>query len=317
MNELSNLQQQINEALKLLQESKLVDSNNQNDATQKPSTAELFFTEPSSLLERCEQICSQYETLKPTIRIIHHFACSGGTLISKCISAQPNVFLLSELHPTTRLGIQENKPSYTPRDLITQAFYSQIPDFDLLAESLFLRGIIETEKHVRQRGGVLVIRAHTHADYCTQSPTPLIDTITRLLMPYFDLKHLVTVRNPIDSFLSLRKNGWIHFSPNNFDEYCRRLLVFIKSFEKEHIYKYEDFVSNPSEELEKYTDTLNIQRSPLALEYFDQFKVSGDSGRSGSEIEKRSRRKIEEHELKEFFDSPNFAKVREELSYEI
>ncbi len=44
----------------------------------------------SSLLARCDSICDKYESRKPTIRVIHHLACSGGTLFSKCISAMPN-----------------------------------------------------------------------------------------------------------------------------------------------------------------------------------------------------------------------------------
>ena len=33
------------------------------------------------------------------IRLIHNLPRSGGTIISKCISAQKDVVLLSEIHP--------------------------------------------------------------------------------------------------------------------------------------------------------------------------------------------------------------------------
>lgn len=151
-----------------------------------------------SLLERFAEATNTDNTSnKPILRIIHHFACSGGSLISKCLAAQPNVFLLSELHPTTQIGINPNKATYTPRDIITQAIYGRLPNTEPLAEQLFIKGIIETEKHTREHGGHLVIRAHTHADYCTDRPMPEVDTLTRLLTPYFDIKHLVNVRNPI------------------------------------------------------------------------------------------------------------------------
>ena len=34
-----------------------------------------------------------------TIRLIHNLPRSGGTIISKCLGAQKNVILLSEIHP--------------------------------------------------------------------------------------------------------------------------------------------------------------------------------------------------------------------------
>src|SRR5690606_24312582 len=109
--------------------------------------------------------------------------------------------------------------------------YGSVPQVDKLAEEIFVDNIIKAERHIRALGGYLVVRAHSHADYCMQVPVPAVDTVTRLLNPYFDIKQLVSVRNPIDSFLSLRQNGWVHFFPNSFEEYCSRLLKFLSAFE--------------------------------------------------------------------------------------
>lgn len=253
---------------------------------------------------------------KPTLRIIHHFACSGGTLISKCLAAQPNVFLLSELHPTTQLGINMNKAAYTPRDITTQAIYGRVPSVDDLAEKLFVNGIIETEKHIRERGGYLVIRAHTHSDYCTDAPIPEVDTISRLLEPHFELKHLVTVRNPIESFMSLRDNGWIHFEPASFDEYCRRLLKFIKPFDSNQIMKYESFVESSDTTIKCFAEKLDIPLDIRGLSYFDIFKVSGDSGRSGTTIEARPSKQISGSLNAEAQSSVSYKNLIRELGYE-
>lgn len=294
---LRELQQQLRQALAVIEDSNVSHSN---------ATVEdvLGLSDTQSLLQRCEKIAQQGQLKrKPVLRIIHHFACSGGSLISKCIAAQPNVFLLSELHPTSRLGLPQEKAAYTPHDIVAQAIYGRVPDVDTLAEKLFVQNIIETEQHVRERGGYLVLRAHTHADFCTDTEVPEVDSLTRLLTPHFDIKHLVTVRNPIDSFLSLRQNGWVHFKPDSFDEYCRRLLAFLNAFSREQIIRYEDFVEHPQTVIKECTGKLMLPSTENSLEYIDVFKISGDSGRTGSYISERPKREIPEILEKEIKES--------------
>ena len=309
--DLKTLQKELQQALSLI--------NDYSAARNDTSTAVLDtggLHNTQSLLERCAAVVSASNAnTKPTLRIIHHFACSGGTLISKCLAAQPNVFLLSELHPTTRLGLNINKAAYTPTDITTQAVYGRVPNVDGLAEKLFVSGIIETEKHIRERGGYLIIRAHTHADYCTDKPMPEIDTLTRLLEPHFNIKHLVTVRNPIDSFMSLRSNGWVHFKPDSFDEYCGRLLKFLEPFDKENIVKYEDFVEQPEKHLREIAEILGLDQVNGNFDCIDIFKVSGGSGRGGIKIEARPRRELSEDYVKEILESNYFSLIGKGLNY--
>ncbi len=304
--DLKTLQQELQNALSLI---------NDYSATHNDTGQAVLDTEglnnTKSLLERCAAVVNaDKNNAKPTLRIIHHFACSGGSLIAKCLAAQPNVFLLSELHPTTRLGMNTNKASYTPRDITTQAIYGRAPDVDKLAEKIFVSGIIETEKHIRERGGYLIIRAHSHADYCTDKPIPEVDTLTRLLKPHFNLKNLVTLRNPIDSFMSLRNNGWVHFKPDSFDEYCGRLQKFLEAFNEDDIIKYEDFVEWPGGVLMEMAKRLDLDTVSDNLGYIDIFKVSGDSGRSGVEIKFRPRKEMSDEYRKEVFESECFDRLR-------
>tara|TARA_R110000796_G_scaffold236296_1_gene355665 strand:+ start:848 stop:1882 length:1035 start_codon:yes stop_codon:yes gene_type:complete len=310
---LKTMQQELNGALALIQQHSFKSNSSGSDIVGvKDSLAN-----NQSLLERCKAVIQQdTSNKKPTLRIIHHFACSGGTLISKCLAAQPNVFLLSEMHPTTRLGFNEEYALYTPRDITTQAFYGRLPKVDKLAEKIFIAGIKETEQHVRELGGHLVIRAHTHADYCMEDTPPNQDTLTRLLSSIFDIKQLVTVRNPIDSFLSLQENGWIHFKPATFDEYCRRLLLFIKTFGNNSIIKYEDFVSSPEHELKTIEEIFDISSHKNSFDVLDIFKISGDSGRSGIDIFPRPRKPLPEKLKKEIEESKNFKTVQQLLNYQ-
>lgn len=297
------LQQQLQQALVLIEQSTVI--TNANHALEDT----YGMRNTTSLLARCEQLVTEKKSnKKPVLRIIHHFACSGGTLISKCIAAQPNVFLLSELHPTTRLGLPEDKAIYTPHDIVSQAIFGNIPNVDDLAEKLFIQNIIETEKHVSNRGGYLVLRAHTHADYCTNEELPDLDSLNRLLSTHFTILNLVTVRNPIDSFLSLKQNGWLHFKPDNFDEYCKRLLSFLKPFDKGSIIKYEDFVERPECVVKVCAEMLALPFIEYAFDYIEVFKISGDSGRTGTEISARNRREISQAFREEIDTSTHYEK---------
>jgi len=51
------------------------------------------------------------------LRTAAHFACSGGTLISKCIAALPNVQLLSEVDPLSSY-VAPGANGFTPTDLV-------------------------------------------------------------------------------------------------------------------------------------------------------------------------------------------------------
>ncbi|WP_139788475.1 hypothetical protein [Halomonas sp. BC1] len=172
-----------------------------------------------------------------------------------------------------------------------------------------MAGIKEAEQHVRALGGSLVIRAHTHADYCTDIVPPEQDTLTRLLDPFFDIKHLVTIRNPIDSFLSLQDNGWVHFEPATFDEYCYRLFKFLNFFEASDIVCYEDFVSEPRKLTSRCAEILDIPVNNLAHDYIDIFNISGDSGRSGSEIMPRSRKYVSDEYMQDIIQSISFKEL--------
>lgn len=139
MDDLKNMQRQLDDALKLL------DSNDVSaipDSESTNSVNHLQLNEAKSLIERCEKALEESAlATKPALRVIHHLACSGGTLVSKCVAALPNVFLLSELHPTSKLHMGGGKPKFLPADVTTQARYASVPDIDSLAWKIFIDSI--------------------------------------------------------------------------------------------------------------------------------------------------------------------------------
>ena len=245
--------------------------------------------ESPSLLEQCQQLLSA--TVDPdlnTIRTVHHFACTGGTLISKAIAALPSTYLLSELHPHS--PIRKTEKTFAPSDLALLAHAAQMPNASELAERIMAASILEAHKWATAFGGQLVLRDHTHSDFCVgEEPSPG-SVINRLCDQTFDQRlSLVTVRHPFDSWLSLTKNGWVHFQPGDFDEYCKRYHAFLDDLEGHPIVRYEDFTASPAETLDAICEALQLPTSDTAEFTFALFRLSGDSGRTATRIGGRTR----------------------------
>jgi hypothetical protein len=274
---------ELNNALNLIEESDL--SAFSSDSMQ--NSAELEIKEAEGLLGRCANELNG--NTKPKLRIIHHLACSGGTLISKCLSALPNVYLLSEVHPHTGLAVDLDKPRYSPTDITSLAKYAKIPFSNELADKIFKQSIISAYEHVESLGGTLVLRDHTHADFNTWSVIPQRSRVVSLLEENFNIQSILTVRDPIDAYSSLVKNGWVHFEPKSFDEYCRRLLLLLEQFSSDQIFSYELLSSEPQTQVAAICHRLDLQFDETFENIFSLFKVTGDSGRKSDVISERER----------------------------
>ena len=251
--------------------------------------------EPSSRispLERLENILtSTGEGSREPIRIIQHFSCSGGSLFAKCIAAMPNTILLSEIHPlSTQLFLGNQMPKFCPTDVISLARIGKVPTIDQMCEKVFRAEIQAVLEHLQSHGKRLVLREHTHSSYLLDSKPVNPRSVEKILGPGTHCLSVVTVRHPVDSFLSLRHLGWIHFRPKTFKEYCKRYLSFLKVNESHPVFRYEDLVDNPGAVTQEICDVFEIPFNKEFEDYLDLIKVTGDSGRSSSKIGKRNRR---------------------------
>lgn len=243
-----------------------------------------LITGTESLLERCRSIVIAKQKAKPSMRTIHHFACSGGTLISKCISSMPNVFLLSEIHPYTQMFPPSGKPLYLPTDIVSQIKYAKVPLNKELSLKLFTNNIVTVSKHLRKIGGTLIIREHTHSEYCLSDMVHKTKKLISCLSSEFNIESIVTIRDPIDSYSSLVKNNWVTFNPQSFDEYCKRYLCFLEDYADCSVFKYEDFVEEPIEQVKNICKSLKVEFCEDFLDIFPLIKLSGDSGRTSDSI---------------------------------
>lgn len=213
----------------------------------------------------------------PVIRTLHHFACSGGTLISKCIAAQRKVTLLSEVHPDIFTGVR-----YNPTALVQQ-FQAQTNLVSPPYRHLFFVWQLKLlESLSEQNDRVLVLRDHTHYDFILRdySGTP----VRTFASEQHETRSLVTVRHPVESFVSAKKEGWLTPINNSFDEYCRRYLQFLNCYEDCNVYYYEEFCQFPEVVMQMICADLELEFNPNFQNEFSAFELTGDSGRKSCTI---------------------------------
>lgn len=307
--DLSQINEELSGALHLLQE-------RLGDFPVKDSTQGNIIQGTASLLQRCADIVDNKQSEKPLVRVLHHFACSGGTLISKCISSMPNTYLLSEVHPTTHLNLGGNT-EFRPTDVISLCRYARLPNIDELSRTILEASVQRVSEFLNEIGSKLVIREHTHSDYCVGERETGYSEVVKSLSHSFRIKSVVTVRDPIDSYLSLKNNDWAHFSPNNFEEYCRRYVTFLNNFDDAQVFKYETFVENPSDQMKLICEYLELEFVESFLDFFDTAVVTGDSGRKSSNISKRTRREVSNVMQEEINKSQNYRTIADRFHYEL
>ncbi len=249
-----------------------------------------------------------------TIGTIHHLSCSGGSVMSKCLASMQDVVLLSEIHPCSSGGIRWN-----PFDPL-QHFQASYPEYcythreDL--KKIFWERISWVSEKCRKNNLFLILRDHSHWDFllngCVDSP-PLLSFLSEL----FITKPMVTLRNPIDSYLSLKANPIFPTDVKTFDTYCQRITIFLEKYHFAKVFLYEDFVKNPDSVLKQMCDVYGIEYNPAWRDNFYKIKLTGDSGRGKQfkDIKKLERRAYDDAFKKEVLESNYFMKLSEQYMF--
>ncbi len=251
---------------------------------------------------------------KPIIRTLHHLACTGGTVISKCLASMPDVALVSEVNPLNRFG---SKFEPTNPLLMLERSYRELSREEIKED--FLGQIGQAVRICAKDGVDLMIRDHSHTDFCRGEAPAGITPICDFLGDDYTLISAITVRHPLDSYLGLLAQGWHQqFSPSTLDEYCSRYLSFLDRYEGLPVMKYEDFCLDPDAFLQKLCALFQVAYAGSYRKRFGQVRLSGDSGRgSKSEISPRIRRPIPEAVELELTTSESFRKLLQKLDYRL
>lgn len=246
-----------------------------------------------SLLAQCEALCDGFPAPEP-VRSLHHFACTGGTLLARCIAALPNTVLLSEIDPLSRirLGPGYSQTEFAPHNILLALLRAEHRVDPAVVVEAFQSAILTMVRALARRGQRLVLRDHAHSQFCTEVNPALRQTVHEMLAQCGPLRALVTVRHPLDSFASLDVQGWRHFAPFTLEGYSQRYLAFLHRHAGLPVLRYEDFVADPAAGLERICGHLDLPYDPLSIDLIGAIQISGDSGRSGNSIAPRPRRTV-------------------------
>jgi hypothetical protein len=220
----------------------------------------------------------------PVIRVIHHMARSGGTIICRCLASMENVVLLSEIHPQGTGMFNPLQQAADWHGLMNagdaREFAENPPDF--------IGAISRIEQRCRDAGKQLVIRDWSHLDYTglpfgRPSYRPVL---AETLAPHFLLHRVSTVRHPVDQWLSITRHPRFRASlqPGSYLEGC---LAFAREAVRTGFFRYEDFTADPDGVLEALCAALEL---PFDPGYRDRWRnwdrITGDvlPGRAGSKI---------------------------------
>lgn len=218
------------------------------------------------------------------IRTIHHLSCTGGTLFAKCIASMPNVVILNEINPFSKMQVPQGKPPFTPTDIVALARQGEHSfASDELIKELFLDNLAAMRKRCWETGRILVLRDHSHSQFLFGDLDEDLPTLRDVIAERFPVLSMVTTRKPENAFASMVKQGWHHhFEPNTFEEYERRCQVFEKKFDGLFVEKYENLVSDPGQIGAVICQCLDLHFIPEFEDLFSSFRFSGDSGRGTS-----------------------------------
>lgn len=255
---------------------------------------------------------------RPRVRLLHHMARSGGTLISKCLGCMDGVVLLSEIHP-------RGTSFFNPLQQ-AQAWFGLFPEDEF--RELAGRGRIDfadaigsIADKVEERGAALVIRDWSHLDF---TGVPFIRKpdyrllLAEVLSSRFALAQLCTVRHPIDQWLSLSRlqimRGHLFLEP--FLAGYRRFAEVAAGI---GFVRYEDVVAAPDLVLADLCLRLHLPFDPTFQERWSTYaKITGDVGgsRGGREIKPVARRPVAGELLAAFASNADYRAALDLLGYD-
>lgn len=268
----------------------------------------------SALLERAAQLAAARPAPEP-VRSLHHFACTGGTLIAKALAVMPNTVVLSEIDPLSRLDLDKRKTMFAPTDVLLGMRRDIRADSDEDIIAIFNAAIETLVARLQTRGQHLIVRDHAHSQYCSGAilARPSLRGLMARAMP---VRSLLTLRHPLHSFASLMANKWVHFAPGTLDQYCQRYTRFLEDHGDVPQIRYEDFVADPESVLEQICGILALPYRAGATALIGDVTLSGDSGRSGAQIAARAPRDLPQDLINQSRQSPSYARLCQRLGYD-
>ncbi|MDH3689295.1 MAG: sulfotransferase [Gammaproteobacteria bacterium] len=251
------------------------------------------------------------------VRVLHHMARSGGTVIAKCLGCMSGVILLSETHPYGGQYFNPLKQAHHWFDLFTP---DDIAAFKRGGTMDFAEAIMLIAERCSSRGEKLAIRDWTHLDFTAvpflPEPTYRLTTAD-VLREHCNVIQAATTRHPIDQWLSLRKLALIQ-GRLSLDEYLVGYRRFAEKCVEIGFIRYEDFARTPELMTQELCRRLEVEYDRDFIDKWVTYdKVTGDvvSARAGGKIGVLPRRPMEPGLLERFEGNGDYQKALMLLGY--
>ncbi len=219
-----------------------------------------------------------------TIRLIHNLPRSGGTIISKCLGAQKDVILLSEIHPegiliSKKMGVRNSffDPIFQSQvwnNLFKKDEYERISNSDLKFEEKIDLILEKTELTNKK----LIIRDWAFVDFFGK---PFIEpnyknSLFEVLNKKYKILNLYIMRHPLKLYASCYNN--LGFFRRDYDHhfYIKGYKNFFLDTSKNNIFIFENFILNPEKSLKSMCATLQIDYDKNYLNKLKDVNLTGD-----------------------------------------
>jgi protein O-GlcNAc transferase len=256
------------------------------------------------------------------LRIIHTLGGCGGTLLSRCIGVLPGVALLSEVNPASVKLFPAFDPIYqdtTWVHLLTKEDADRFSRTDLHEIENFRDLIQVFYDRATACDRQLVIRDYNYVEFIG---LPFRTDPPRRLMLYAALPRAIPtssvalIRHPVDQWVSLCK----HQPPGSGvspQEFCDAYATFLRELGETPLFKYEEFIDNPEDQLLVICRELGLRFAPSFRERFHQFDgVTGDFTRLRDQSISPPVRKVVPLEvMAEFRSSDSFHAILRKTGY--
>ena len=225
-----------------------------------------------------------------TIRLIHNLPRSGGTIISKCLGAQKDVVLLSEIHPegiliSKKMGVNNSNfdpifQSQTWNNLFEKDEYKKISDTDLkFVEKIDL--IFEKTELANKK---LIIRDWAFADFFGK---PFIEpsyknSLFEILNKKYNILNLYIIRHPLKLYASFYNNLSFFRREYNHDFFIKGYKNYILNTSNNNICIFENFIQEPEKNLRNMCSILKIDYDENYLNKLKDVNLTGDPNAKNS-----------------------------------
>jgi L,D-peptidoglycan transpeptidase YkuD (ErfK/YbiS/YcfS/YnhG family) len=218
---------------------------------------------------------------RPTIRLLHHLARTGGTLISRCLGSMDGVVLLSEINPQ---GLAVFDPLIQAHQWFGLLTAEDTAMLERRGGLPFLDGMALIERRCAERGKLLVLRDWTHLDF---TGVPYVRRLTydlslaRVLQQRFRVVSAATVRHAVDQWRSLRQ-AQVQREQLRLDAFLHGYRRFAEKAAAIGFVRYEDFLDEPQAQMRQLCAMLALPYDGGFIDRWSRYDfVTGDRVGSG------------------------------------